>query len=171
MSRRLLLRRAVPSDVPGLEALERACFTHPWTEAQLHEELAGGSRGAMLVLEGPGARGRDRLRGYCAFRLVLDEMHVMNVAIAPPERRRGLARWLLRFAMRAAARKGASRALLEVRAGNREAVALYESLGFRRLGLRREYYREPLEDALVLVRERLEASRAPGGPEGPEPES
>jgi ribosomal-protein-alanine N-acetyltransferase len=69
--------------------------------------------------------------------------------------------------MRAAARKGASRALLEVRAGNREAVALYESLGFRRLGLRREYYREPLEDALVLVRERLEASCAPGGPKGP----
>jgi ribosomal-protein-alanine N-acetyltransferase len=67
--------------------------------------------------------------------------------------------------MRAAARKGASRALLEVRAGNREAVALYESLGFRRLGSRREYYREPLEDALVLVRERLEASSAPGGPE------
>ena len=76
-------------------------------------------------------------------------------AVAPPERRRGIARWLLRFAMGRAARRGACRALLEVRAGNREAVALYESLGFRRLCLRREYYREPVEDALVLAREGL----------------
>jgi ribosomal-protein-alanine N-acetyltransferase len=58
-----------------------------------------------------------------------------------------------------ARREGAVRALLEVRAGNREAVALYESLGFSRLGVRREYYREPNEDALVLVREGLEAGR------------
>lgn len=155
MSRGLLLRRAVLADVPALEALERACFTHPWTAAQLADELAAGSPGLVLVLERPAGGGVRGLCAYGAFRLVLDEMHVMNVAVAPPERRRGIARWLLTFSMRRAARSGARRALLEVRAGNREAVALYESLGFRRLGVRRGYYREPVEDALVLAREGL----------------
>jgi ribosomal-protein-alanine N-acetyltransferase len=145
----------VSADVPALEALERACFTHPWTAAQLADELAAGSTGFVVVLERPAGGGGGRLCAYGAFRVVLDEMHVMNVAVAPPERRQGLARWLLRFAMGRAARHGAGRALLEVRAGNREAVALYESLGFRRLGVRREYYREPVEDALVLAREGL----------------
>ena len=158
MSRRLLLRRAVLADVPALEALEVASFTHPWSAAQLEQEVAGGGPDMVLVLAGPaGPGGGARLCAYCAFRLVLDEMHVMNVAVAPAERRRGLARWLLLFALERARRAGAARALLEVRAGNREAVALYESLGFRRAGVRREYYRDPVEDALVLVREGLVA--------------
>lgn len=156
MSVVVLLRRAVRADVPALVALERASFSHPWTAAQLEEEVAGASPGMVLVLEGP-AGGRRGLRASCAFRLVLDEMHVMNLAVAAPARRQGLARWLLRFAMERARREGAVRALLEVRAGNREAVALYESLGFCRLGVRRDYYHEPDEDALVLVREGLEA--------------
>lgn len=148
----------MPADVPALVALERSSFSHPWTVAQVEEEVAGGARGTVLVLEGrPGAGQWGGLRASCAFRLVLDEMHVMSLAVAPPARRRGLARWLLRFALGRARRDGAVRALLEVRAGNREAVALYESLGFSRLGVRRDYYREPDEDALVLVREGLEA--------------
>jgi ribosomal-protein-alanine N-acetyltransferase len=79
-------------------------------------------------------------------------MHVMNLAVDPARRRQGLARRLLAFAMARAARAGARRALLELRAGNREALALYQSLGFSSLGVRRAYYREPAEDALVLAR-------------------
>lgn len=155
MSGGVLLRRAHAADVPALAALEAACFTHPWTEAQMAEEVVAPPPGGVLVLEGtPGAEGGG-LRAYCAFRLVLDEMHVMNVAVAPGARRRGLARWLLRFAMAKAARAGARRALLELRAGNRAALTLYESLGFRRLGVRRAYYRAPVEDALTLVRDAL----------------
>lgn len=166
----MLLRRAQASDVPAIARLEAACFTHPWNEAQVAEEIAGagpGGPGMVLVLEGP-AGGRDPragIRAYGSFRLVLDEMHVMNVAVAPGQRRRGLARWLLAFAMRKAARAGARRALLEVRAGNAEALALYESLGFHRVGVRRGYYRDPLEDALLLSRDDL---GAPGRREAPE---
>jgi ribosomal-protein-alanine N-acetyltransferase len=148
----------VPGDVPALEALERDCFSHPWSAAQIEQEVAGVAEGLVLVLEGcPAAGGGGRLRAYCAIRRVLDELHVMNLAVSPGDRRRGLARWLLGFAIARACREGATRALLEVRAGNREAVALYESMGFRRLGARRAYYREPVEDALVLVREGLGA--------------
>ena len=151
----LLLRRAVLSDVPALTALEAACFTHPWTPAQVHEEVARVPPDIVLVLEGSTAPGGAPagIRAYGSFRLVVDEMHVMNVAVDPGCRRQGLARRLLVFAMARAARAGARRALLELRAGNREALALYESLGFRSLGVRRAYYAEPTEDALVLARE------------------
>ena len=77
----------------------------------------------------------------------------MNVAVAPGCGGGASPAGCCAFALGRAARAGARRALLEVRAGNREALALYESLGFRRLGVRRGYYREPVEDALVLARE------------------
>jgi ribosomal-protein-alanine N-acetyltransferase len=159
---RVFLRQARPSDVPALAALEASCFTHPWTEAQVAEEVAAAPPGGVLVLEGPRRPdGAGGVCAYCAFRVVLDEVHVMNVAVAPGERRRGLAHRLLGVVLRRAARAGARRAFLELRAGNRGALALYESLGFRRLSLRRAYYREPVEDALVLVREGLDEPREP----------
>jgi ribosomal-protein-alanine N-acetyltransferase len=157
----VLLRRAQPPDLAALAALETACFTHPWTEAQIAEEMSVAPPGGVFVLEGPPRPEETAgVCAYCAVRLVLDELHVMNVAVAPRARRRGLARLLLVFALRRAARAGARAAFLELRAGNREALALYESLGFRLLSRRRAYYRQPVEDALVLVREGLAAAPA-----------
>ena len=154
------LRRAGPSDVPGLLELERLASTHPWTARQMADEVARGASDCVLVLEGPEGRsgqgGQGRLRAYLALRVVLDEVHVMNLAVAPGQRRRGLGRWLLGFGMRRAARAGARRALLEVRRTNAAAVALYESLGFRRTGMRPRYYRQPEDDALLLEREGLD---------------
>jgi ribosomal-protein-alanine N-acetyltransferase len=148
----VLLRLATPADLTELAALEATCFTHPWTEAQIAEEMSVAPPGGVFVLEGPPPRPETAaICAYCAFRVLLDEMHVMNVAVAPKARRRGLARRLLAFALRRAARAGARTAFLELRAGNREALALYESLGFRVLSRRRGYYRQPFEDALVLV--------------------
>jgi ribosomal-protein-alanine N-acetyltransferase len=167
VTRGVLLRRARAADAPALARLERACFTHPWTEAQLADEIAGVAPGTVLVLEGlaPEGGARTTICGYGSFRSVLDELHVMNVAVAPGFRRRGLARWLLTFAMGKARRAGARRALLEVRAGNGEALALYQSLGFRRVSVRRGYYRDPLEDALVLSRDDLDGFRGRAAPE------
>lgn len=154
MSPGVFLRRALPADATALAALEAACFTHPWTQAQVHDEIARVPPDLVLVLEGPGsAGGTTAIRAYGSFRLVVDELHVMNVAVDPRCRRQGLARRLLSFAMGEATRAGARRALLELRAGNHAALALYESLGFARLGVRRDYYGEPAEDALVLARD------------------
>jgi ribosomal-protein-alanine N-acetyltransferase len=150
--RGVFLRRAVASDVAALAALEAACFTHPWTTAQVADEVAGVEGGLVLVLEGRRRAGDPLggIRAYASFRQVVDELHVMNVAVAPGHRRQGLARFLLRFALERAARAGAARALLEVRAGNCEALALYAALGFAPCGRRRDYYRDPVEDAVVL---------------------
>jgi ribosomal-protein-alanine N-acetyltransferase len=159
----VLLRQAHAPDLAALSVLEAACFTHPWTEAQIAEEIAVAPPGGLFVLEAPTrTEGTAGICAYCAFRLVLDEVHVMNLAVAPGARRRGLGRRLLAFALRRAARAGARVALLELRAGNEAALALYESLGFRCLSRRRGYYRQPVEDALVLVLEGLSS-----GPDAP----
>ena len=152
MSRGVFLERAVAADAPALAALDAVCFSHPWTPAQVAEEVAGGPPGAVLVLRGLGRDGRVALCAACAYRVVLDEMEILDLAVHPAWRRRGLARALVCLAFRRASAAGARTALLEVRAGNREALRLYESLGFVRHGLRRQYYSEPVEDAVLLRR-------------------
>lgn len=114
----------------------------------MRAELLRAAPDTVLALES-----REGIVGYCAYRLVLDEMHVMNLAVRPEARRHGLGGFLLRHALARAERAGARRALLEVRAGNTAARALYAESGFALLGRRSRYYVEPPEDALVLVRE------------------
>jgi ribosomal-protein-alanine N-acetyltransferase len=152
LSEPLWLGRATAEDPPALAALESECYSHPWTQRQFREEVSYGPPGAVLLLRSPAAsvvawRG---IEAYCVYRVVVDEMHILNVAVAPACRRRGIARWLLSFAIGQAARCGAVQALLEVRESNVEARALYAALGFVGLGTRRDYYSEPVENAVVL---------------------
>jgi ribosomal-protein-alanine N-acetyltransferase len=151
----LWLDRATVEDPPALARLESECQRHPWTEQQFREEVACGPPGAVLVLRAatPSLAAQRGIAAYCVYRVAADEMHILNVAVAPGWRRRGLARWLLGFAIGQAARAGAGRALLEVRQGNSEARALYAGMGFAHLGTRRDYYSEPVEDAEVLCKE------------------
>jgi [ribosomal protein S18]-alanine N-acetyltransferase len=149
---RWAVARATLDDVAALAALDAACFSHPWTADQLSAEVALAPPGEVLLARGPRAgRGPGATLGaYCAYRVVLDEMHVMNVAVDPAWRRRGVGRFLLRLAMRRAFRSGARTALLDVRVGNLAALGLYASLGFEPIAVRRGYYSAPPEDALVL---------------------
>ncbi len=141
------LRRGEPDDAAALAALERSASLHPWTECQLCEELARPLPDAVLVIQG-----LSGILAYCAVRLVVGELHVMNLAVDARARRRGLARLLLQKSLERGARAGAVRALLEVRAGNTAAQALYARAGFALLGKRKAYYVDPPEDALVLAR-------------------
>jgi ribosomal-protein-alanine N-acetyltransferase len=141
------LRRGEPDDAAALAALERSASLHPWTEGQLCEELARPLPDAVLVIQG-----LSGILAYCAVRLVVGELHVMNLAVDARARRRGLARLLLQKSLERGARAGAVRALLEVRAGNTAAQALYARAGFALLGKRKAYYVDPPEDALVLAR-------------------
>ena len=99
----------------------------------------------------PGPR-RGAVVAYCAGWIIFDELHVNNLAVDPPWRRRGVASALLTFVLEAAAAEGATRATLEVRRSNEPARRLYERFGFAFAGVRTAYYREPVEDALVLWR-------------------
>jgi len=94
-----------------------------------------------------GSRG---LVGYVCFWVVFEELRMMNLAVAPHVRRRGIGRWLLQQALTMGREEGARRALLEVRVSNHPAVALYEYAGFSRSGVRSKYYTNPIEDAVLM---------------------
>ena len=148
MNRSVFLRCAERGDLAALVALEAAASVHPWNEAQVAAELERGVPDRVLALDS-----RHGLRGWCALRLAVGELTILNLAVHPADRGRGLGRFLLEAALRAGERGGAGRALLEVRTSNARARALYALFGFSPLGTRRDYYREPSEDALVLGRE------------------
>ena len=93
-----------------------------------------------------------RLSGYIAARVNGDELHVNNIGVWPEERRKGVGGALLGATLDIAARRGAAEAVLEVRSGNHPARAMYERFGFNVVGVRRNYYREPAEDAKIMTR-------------------
>ncbi len=136
------------TDLDGLLALDEVCFHRPWTRADYDRELSDPARCFVFL-----AKVDARIIGYCAFWRIFDEAHVNNFAVHPDWRRRGIGRALLGHSLAAAAALGAPKATLEVRASNAAAIALYESGGFSRAGLRRAYYTHPVEDALILWRD------------------
>lgn len=108
----------------------------------------------MLVVrrDSPDAQTGRSLSGYIAARINADELHVNNIGVWPESRRQGVGGALLAAALEAAARRGAFEAVLEVRASNLPAQLMYERFGFRVVGVRKGYYRGPVEDAKIMTR-------------------
>ena len=138
------IRAARPADAPGLARLEAVCFSDPWSERSFREALAT-PWGFALVAETD-----DQVAAYIIGREAAGSGEVLNLAVGPEQRRRGLGRMLLQAALAAMTARGVEEVFLEVRASNRAAQALYRDLGFRAVGQRRGYYRNPREDALVF---------------------
>ena len=137
------------ADLEGVLNVESETFTSPWTREMYAWELQNRSVCHILVV-----RTFERpVVGFCAFWLVVDEIHINNVAILPELRGQGLGTVLMKRVFEEAAALGAKRATLEVRASNDGARRLYERLGFYVAGTRRGYYSNPVEDALVLWRD------------------
>jgi tRNA threonylcarbamoyl adenosine modification protein YeaZ/ribosomal-protein-alanine acetyltransferase len=146
-----IVRATGHDDLAGVDALQRRAFTNAWGAEAIRWELEHTDVARLYVL-------RDEAAGavaYCACWMVFDELHINSLAVDEPWRRRGLARLLLQAVMRDAAASGAKSATLEVRQSNDAARALYEGLGFHVEGVRRDYYQNPREDALVLWHRRL----------------
>jgi ribosomal-protein-alanine N-acetyltransferase len=154
MSGDLLIRRAdLPRDIDALLALDELTFFNPWTRAMYEAEAQRTTISHFFTAavteatpQGPG----ERLVAYCAAWVLVDELHINNVAVHPEFRRRGIARRLLEHVLEAADRRGAPRATLEVRESNDAARRLYEGLGFEVHARRPGYYTQPDEDALIL---------------------
>jgi ribosomal-protein-alanine N-acetyltransferase len=133
-------------DLPRVVEIERAAFSHPWSEEMIRRELEHEFSTVLLATDG-----RDGpIMGFAVVWLVHDELHVLNVAVAPESRRRGVARSVLDRMERNGREQGARVAMLEVRRSNAPAIALYRSLGYREVGVRPRYYAEDGEDALVM---------------------
>lgn len=137
--------------VPQIAALEKRCFTDPWSEASVASELEN-PLGLWLVEEREGV-----VAGYIGSQSVPPEADVMNVAVAPEFRRQGIASALLSALAARLAVQGIRSLTLEVRVSNAAARALYAAFGFAEIGRRKNYYLEPKEDALILRKELSDA--------------
>jgi len=132
-------------DLNAVMAIEEASFSTPWSRAAYHRELIVNGYATYLV-----GRLDGRLVSYGGMWVVLDEAHVTNIAVHPEYRRAGVGRLTMKTLERRALQLGASRMTLEVRVSNHAARRLYDSLGFRGTGIRRNYYSDTREDAIVM---------------------
>lgn len=133
--------------VAQIAQLEKRCFSDPWSENSIRSELTGRLSLWVVALDG------DTVAGYIGSQSVLGESDMMNVAVAPEYRRRGIAQALILELIRRLSQQGNRSLMLEVRASNTPAIALYHKLGFAQVGRRPNYYRNPKEDALILRKE------------------
>ena len=136
-------------DLSGVLAVEEETFTNPWTRDMYAWELQNRSVCHIYVVRTPDCA----VAGFCAFWLVVDEIHINNVAVRAQFRGHGIGTALLRHVLAEARQLGAKRATLEVRASNDSARRLYERIGFYVAATRRNYYTKPVEDALILWRD------------------
>ena len=136
-------------DVPAMAALEALCFSRGADEAALERMRTGDGTVLLCAREG------ETLLGFGYFQFVLDEGYVGDLAVAPEHRRRGVGRALTEAMCREARARGLSFLTLEVRESNLPAIHLYNSCGFTAVGVRKNYYERPTENA-VLMTVRLE---------------
>ena len=127
--------------------MEKICFHDPWSENSVASELKNPLSLWLVALDG------ETVVGYVGSQSVEGEADMMNVAVHPEHRRRGIARMLINELTDALAKQGVHSLALEVRSSNAPAIALYEQLGFSQVGRRPNYYRNPKEDALILRKE------------------
>lgn len=150
------------ADLSAVEALQRQTFANPWGAEAIRWELENTDVARLYVLQDKGGA----VVGYCACWVVFDELHINSLAIDATRRRQGLARRLLLHVLQEAAGEGVAAATLEVRRSNEAARQLYEGLGFAIEGVRRDYYQDPREDAIILWKRDLLARDAGSGLQG-----
>lgn len=142
-------RRMKPEDADGVEAVEKATFAIPWSRQSFWEEAASERTYYLLALDDAS------VIGYAGVWLVADEAQITNVAIAPAYRGRGIGHQMMAELIRIVKERGAAAMTLEVRPSNAAAIALYTGFGFRNAGLRKGYYQDNGEDAMIMWNTKL----------------
>ena len=136
-----------PCHVVQVAALEKICFSDPWSEKSVASELENPLSHWLVAMEG------DTVVGYVGSQTVLGETDMMNVAVHPDYRKRGIAESLIQTLVKDLKDRKSHCLTLEVRESNASARALYEKLGFSQIGCRKNYYHNPKEDGLILRKE------------------
>jgi [ribosomal protein S18]-alanine N-acetyltransferase len=138
------IRRLSLADLPEIEVIEQRAYKTPWSRSMFASELAKGTSICLGAFEG------DQLVGYVVNSRYVDAWHIMNVAVAPERQRRGIATALLERLFELTRHDERRGFTLEVRVSNDGAIRLYEDLGFEARGIRRGYYTDNREDALIM---------------------
>ncbi len=142
-----LIRRMTEEDVASVIAIEKASFSLPWSEISFVKELYKPRSIAKVAVAD------DAVVGYVCADFVLDEAHILDLAVHPDYRKRGIAAALVDETIRELKMNECRFVFLEVRASNSAAIKLYKSFGFRVAGNRRDYYVAPVEDAVIMMLE------------------
>jgi ribosomal-protein-alanine N-acetyltransferase len=142
------IRPMTEADIPMVAELEKSIFSDFWTISSFRDALDDPLALNLVAIP----QGEVAVCAYLCAQIIVDEIHIHNIAVRPECRRQGIGRVLLEHAEGVGRQKGADCSLLEVRINNAPALAMYGRLGYRRIGLRRRYYRKPVCDALVLLK-------------------
>ena len=143
----MIIELMTDAHVAQIAELEKICFSDPWSEASVASELNNKLALWLVAMED------RRVAGYIGSQTVMDETDMMNVAVHPDFRRKGIAEALVNKLVEHLRERGSHCLTLEVRASNVPAITLYCKLGFSEIGRRKNYYRNPREDALILRKE------------------
>lgn len=141
----MIIRRMSAADIPFAAEIERLCFVHPWSEQSINEEMSKENSVFLMAFED------ETPIGYVGLSTVLDEGYMGNLGVVEEYRRKGIGRALMNELINECKAMDSAFVTLEVRASNTPAVKLYESLGFTEAGRRKNYYKEPLEDAILMT--------------------
>jgi ribosomal-protein-alanine N-acetyltransferase len=146
-----LIRRMTLEDVPAVHEIDLLSFSLPWPEHSFRFELTENpvTRGWVAEVDG-------KIIAMLVLWFIIDEAHIATIAVHPNFRRQGIGEQILLHALRDVQDEGAQRAFLEVRAGNLAAQAMYKKYGFEVTGVRRRYYKDNNEDALLMDLEKFE---------------
>ena len=141
---RLEITQNAKDFVKEIAETEEKCFSEPWSESAVSEFLSYSYNGALVCLcDGEFA-------GYITYTAVCDEVQIANVATDPSFRRKGVGMYLVEELKKVAVEKKSAVIMLEVRAGNIPAISLYEKAGFEKVGVRKNFYKKPDEDAILM---------------------
>ena len=139
-------RRSIPADATGIAALEDEIFSDAWSYRDIQDLIC--TEGGMCFTAVDG----DEVIAYVIGRLIAPEGEIYRVAVAPHKRQRGIGYRLLDYAVKTSKGRGLERLFLEVRSRNIPAIKLYTAYGFKEIGIRKNYYKDPQDDAIVMLR-------------------
>ena len=145
------LAAATPQDIDDILTIDHEAFKRPWQRQSFSDELNRKDAYSYVVRTQVGGR-PTAIIGYVFVRVLVNEMHILRIAVATHYQDRGVATWLLQHCFKLAKQKQVGAVYIEVRPSNKSAIALYHKSGFQQLGTRPNYYPETGEDALVMVK-------------------
>ena len=140
----MLIREMTLQDVPAVAEIEKACFSLPWSEQSLVDSVVREDT-MFLVCEDA-----QEIVGYIGMYLSFDEGDITNVAVSPAHRKKGYGEAIVSKAVELAKEKQLEMILLEVRVSNVPAISLYKKMGFEEIGMRKNFYEHPVEDAIIM---------------------
>ena len=153
----MMIRRMVAEDIPQVEQIERSLFSDAWSEQGFLDTLDSPYAIALAAVETKGdtiEKGQDRILGYIIMYVSFEEGEISNVAVTETAQKQGIGSALLQAILEIGSEESVTRFILEVRVSNKPAIALYNKYEFKQIGIRRDFYEKPREDALIMIRKK-----------------